>query len=32
MKTAIWPAGPPKLSKAMRTHVRSASGNVTGIC
>src|SRR5262245_66226587 len=27
--TAIWPAGPPKLSAATRNHVQKASRNVT---
>src|SRR5436190_8394266 len=27
--TAIWPAGPPKLSPAMRAHVQNASRKVT---
>ena len=28
--TAIWPAGPPKLSAAILAHVRTASANETG--
>ena len=27
--TAIWPAGPPKLSAAIRAHTRTASDNGT---